>query len=281
MLKTKKRIRMLLIATVILLTAYFFCGGAGVAIESTVNNDELTDKTDVPDITVETQQAKKLIEQPIVYKDIVYETLYDIEKSNDYMAKVKDCTQTLYSALASENYSEDADAIMATELDRLNKIIEQLEADVSRYTTWEEEYYYAAKTYEFFRQKGLSAEVACGIIGNMMVETSGGTLKLKPTVYSAGKGYYGLCQWSLYYRPKVADMPFEEQLPYLYKDLKRTFKTFGFCYKNDFTYKDFLAMDDAGDAAVAFAKVYERCASGTYSLRAKCAETALKYFTSK
>ena len=61
-------------------------------------------------------------------------------------------------------------------------------------------------------------------------------------------------------------------------DIAVEFKTFGFCYQKGFTYQDFLAMEDPGEAAIAFAKVYERCGN-SYTLRANCARQAFEFFT--
>jgi hypothetical protein len=115
----------------------------------------------------------------------------------------------------------------------------------------------------------------------MMVETSGGTLALKPNIYSPGGSFYGLCQWSLYYRPNVANMSFEDQLVYLLNDLEHEFNTFGsVCYKRGFYYEDFIAMEDPSEAAYAFAKIYERCGSESYGARRTSARKAYDYFVS-
>ena len=167
---------------------------------------------------------------------------------------------------------------MVQEQTRLDRVAAFAEADVRQYTQWESDHYYAAKTWQFLMRQGYSEVVASAIIGNMMIETSGGTLNLKPSVYSPGGSFYGLCQWSLYYRPNVANMSFEDQLTYLHNDMEKEFNTFGFCYRSGFTYEDFLAMTDPRQAALAFAKVYERCGSGSYSIRQTAATKAYNYF---
>ena len=227
----------------------------------------------------ETEPVKELNNIPLIFNHIEYKAFYDIDLGNSHINEVNNYIQVLTTAIDSEDYTEAAESAMNDELVRLHDIVEAYKLDVLKYSTWESEYYYAAKTYEFFRQNGYSAEVACGIIGNMMIETSGGTLALNPTIYSPSGDFYGLCQWSLYYRPHIADVSFENQLLYLHGDIEGEFKTFGFCYKNNFTYADFLAMNDPGEAAIAFAKVYERCGSSTYNLRANCAKIAYDYFT--
>jgi hypothetical protein len=76
----------------------------------------------------------------------------------------------------------------------------------------------------------------------------------------------------------MANTSFEAQLDYLITDLPVQFKTFGKLYKSGFTYDKFLALDTPAAAALAFAKVYERCASGSYGLRQEAARNAYDYF---
>ena len=235
--------------------------------------EETTEET-----TEETVPVKELVTEPLLFNEVSYECFYDIELSKSYVEKLVSHVKLLEDAIASDDYTEDATLTMDAERIRINDIINKTNADINRWTVWEEEHYYAAKTYEFFLKNGYSAEVACGIIGNMMIETSGGTLNLKPTIYSSDRGFYGLCQWSLYYRPNVKDMAFEDQLVYLQNDIEEEFNTFGFCYKKNFNYEGFLALEDPSAAAIAFAKVYERPGAGTYTLRANCAEIAYEYF---
>jgi len=143
---------------------------------------------------------------------------------------------------------------------------------------WEEEYYYATKVWEYLRQRGFSQEVACGIIGNMMIETSGGTLDLKPNIYSPSGNYYGLCQWSKKYYPEAHGLSFEQQLEFLLDNIEWEISTFGKNYKTGFKYKDFLKMTDPAEAALAFAKSYERCGPASYEMRQEAALKAYEYF---
>ena len=143
---------------------------------------------------------------------------------------------------------------------------------------WEKEHYYATKVWEYLRHRGFNQEVTCAIIGNMMIETSGGSLDLNPTIYSPSGNYYGLCQWSLKYCPGVKDLPFEHQLDYLLGSMPWEFNTFGWIYEEDFDYESFLEMTDVSEAALAFAKSYERCSSVSYEMRQEAALKAYEYF---
>lgn len=143
---------------------------------------------------------------------------------------------------------------------------------------WEKDHYYATKVWEFLRLRGFSQEVTCGIIGNMMVETSGGTLDLNPTIYSLDGNFYGLCQWHQEYYPETKDLSFESQLGYLLETMPQEFSTFGELYEENFDYEDFLKIKDPSEAALVFAKVYERCRPASYELRQEAAQKAYEYF---
>lgn len=245
----------------------------------TVENTEVTEV--IEDLEPEPVEPKKeLINMPVVFFTEIYTEFYDIDLSTKYIAELSGYIQEVEEAIASNDYTRDAMLAMEDELSRLHNIIDAVEADIAKYTIWEQNHYYAAKTYEFLRRNGYSAEVACGIIGNMMVETSGGTLALKPMIYSPDKSYYGLCQWSIGRKPTGvdgSDASFEEQLVYLHEDLPYQFNVFGHVFNT--SYDKFLALKDPAKAANIFAKVYERCGSGSYGARRSAAKVAYEYFT--
>lgn len=153
--------------------------------------------------------------------------------------------------------------------------------DSECYKVLEKDHYYATNVFQYFMQKGFTREAACAVIGNMMIETSGGTLDLKPNIYSKSGNYYGLCQWSLKYYPESKELSFEQQLDYLFETMPWEFNTFGWLYKKGFGYEDFIKMTDIKEAALAFAKVYERCSPASYELRKEAAEKAYTYFNLK
>ena len=126
-----------------------------------------------------------------------------------------------------EDYTCEAAFEMTNELNRLREIESKMSSDLNHYLIWEDEHYYATKVWEYFRQRGFNNEVTCAIIGNMMIETSGGSLDLIPNIYSPSGNYYGLCQWSQKYYPETKDLPFEYQLDYLLGSMPWEFNTFG------------------------------------------------------
>lgn len=141
-----------------------------------------------------------------------------------------------------------------------------------------EKYLYAKKVFKYFTKRGFTEEATAGIIGNMMVETSGDSLDLKPKIYSKSGNYYGLCQWSKKYYPEAHGLSFRLQLDYLFETMPWEFKTFGWLYKDDFTLSDFKKMTNVEEAAIAFTKVYERCSPASYELRKQAAVKAYNYF---
>ena len=124
----------------------------------------------------------------------------------------------------------------------------------------------------------LNEHVAAGILGNMMAEVGGQTLDLQ--VDCSGRGYYGICQWSRKYMVyDITGSDLDTQLEYLNKTIEDEFAVFGDLYTSGFTYQDFCNMQNAQDAAKAFAVVYERCGSGSYNVRKSNAVKAYEYYT--
>jgi hypothetical protein len=214
---------------------------------------------------------------PTLYPDITYSAYYTAEQANEFLNKVRNGIGTL-EGLDLETYTEEASAEISQELQRLKEIAARVSSDLRQYSVWEKEHYYATKVWEYLRQRGYNQAVTCAIIGNMMIETSGSTLDLKPNIYSPSGNYYGLCQWSLKYYSGVKDLSYEHQLDYLVGSMPWEFNTFGKNYKKGFTYDDFFKMEDPAEAALAFAKVYERCGPASYELRKQAAREAYKYF---
>jgi hypothetical protein len=190
-------------------------------------------------------------------QEIAYAANYDVDETEEYLTQIR------------------------TKQAELEKLEAKVASDLAHYEAWEEEYFYATKVFQYFMQRGFTKEAACAIIGNMMIETSGGDLNLKPNIYSKSGNYYGLCQWSLKYYPETKDISFEQQLDYLFNTMPWEFNTFGWLYEDGFDYEDFIRMTDPAEAALAFAKVYERCTSISYKLRENAAIKAYKYFDLK
>lgn len=136
---------------------------------------------------------------------------------------------------------------------------------------------YPAATYvwNYMKSQGWNDYVCAGIMGNLMAEVGGQTLNLKFNASSSN--YYGMCQWNRNYKQVWgADLP--TQCNFLRDTIKYEIDTYGFKYQKGFNFNSFLNMTDARQAALAFAKSYERCGSGSYEIRQKNAIKAYEYF---
>lgn len=180
-------------------------------------------------------------------------------------------------------YSEDHDVIKLAveEYNNANEIRQDYQRVydelMEHWHQKEEEYPVATYIWSYFKELGYSNQVCAGILGNIMAEVGGNTLDIQYDIY--GSSYYGMCQWNKAYS-EVWGASLEEQCNYLEDTIKYEFDTFGYAYKKGFKYEDFLNITDARDAAIAFAKCYERCGSGSYNVRKQNAITAYNYFVS-
>lgn len=139
-----------------------------------------------------------------------------------------------------------------------------------------EEYPAATIVWEALISQGMNEHVAAGIMGNMMAEVGGQTLTLDYTLRSTS-GYYGLCQWSKSYS-KVRGADLQDQVAFLLDTIQYEIDTYGYKYHTGFNYNKFLQLEHATDAALAFAKTYERCGSSSYKQRQNNAVVAYYYF---
>lgn len=158
----------------------------------------------------------------------------------------------------------------------LNEIL----AEEARWERRKKEYPEATTVWMYLKDLGYNDYICAGIMGNMMAECAGNTLKLQPNIYNPTGEYYGICQWSRTYNPSIFDKGLNEQLHYLATSIEQAFYSFGKLYQRGFTYAHFLQLTDAREVALAFAKCYERCNSKHYSVRQDNAIIAYNYFTS-
>ena len=141
----------------------------------------------------------------------------------------------------------------------------------------EAEYPVATYIWLYMKDLGWSDAVCAGVMGNIMAEVGGQTLNIKPYLYSGS--YYGICQWYLPYTTRnIAGAGLEAQCDYLRDTVKKEMNTFGYKYSGSMNYSNFLALSSPSEAALVFAKCYERCASFSYSVRQSNAQKAYNYF---
>ena len=166
---------------------------------------------------------------------------------------------------------DQADSLQTTYEEYYNKKLRTTKA--GQYPT-------ATFVWNYLKNLGYNDAVCAGILGNMMIECAGGTLDLNWNIYGGGGGFYGLCQWSKQYFPQVYGADLRGQMDCLRDTIKEQIDYAGFVYGGyGFVYEDFLAITDPGEAAICFAKAYERCASQHVYPRAGYARTAYEYFT--
>ena len=134
------------------------------------------------------------------------------------------------------------------------------------------DYSQARQVWNHLTSMGLNKYVCAGIIGNIMAEVGGQTLDISrwPT-YSKGS-YYGICQWGGSRRSRLLNSygkSLNAQLSFLSVEL----------YEVIPKSNSFYNMQNEKDAALYFAKYYERCSSKSYNVRQRNATKALEYFT--
>ena len=150
------------------------------------------------------------------------------------------------------------------------------ESEEAKWETKAAEYPAATQIWRYMKDLGWNDYVCAGIMGNLMAEVGGQTLDIQ--YWLQGNGYYGMCQWNKAYRSGVWGADLTGQCDFLRDTIKYEIDTFGYAYKKGFNLDSFLALSNERDAALAFAKCYERCGSGTYTIRQNNAEKAYDYF---
>lgn len=190
--------------------------------------------------------------------------------------------QVKYQGSLDEILANEAEAARKAEEERLaaeaaQKAAEEeaRRAEEAKWATKAAEYPAATQIWRYMKAQGWNDYVCAGIMGNLMAEVGGQTLDIRYTLSSSG--YYGMCQWSRGYS-QVWGAGLETQCDFLRDTIKYEFDTYGFKYQKGFNFNSFLNMTDAQQAALAFAKSYERCGSGSYGVRQKNALKAYNYF---
>lgn len=127
------------------------------------------------------------------------------------------------------------------------------------------------KIWEWLHDFGFSDVVAAAIMGNMQVESG-----FREGIYGYyyGNTYYGLCQWNIEYTPQADGLDARSQCWLIRETLASAFESWhkgsikGWRYYLD----TFENSTNVKEAALIFAKAYERCGEGSYDARVKAAE---------
>lgn len=241
--------------------------------------------TPMPTSTNEEQFAVISEEIISMFKQPEYKSNLSIEELNIEICDLQFYRTELDNMYLNypENFSTEINELVSSEIDAIDNLLEKYYADLEYARLWgqrAQEYPAATQIWLSMKEQGWNDYVCAGILGNIMAECGGHTLNIQWNIYDYSGRFYGICQWSLYYRPEASGLSLENQLDLLYNTIESEFDYAGFCYYSGFTYDDFLQMTDYRNAALAFAKVYERCSSASYSIRQDNAQIAYEYFVS-
>ena len=147
------------------------------------------------------------------------------------------------------------------------------------------EYPEATTVWLHLQNLGYNNYACAGIIGNMMAECGGEGLTLKTWAYNPNENGGGLCGWLYSYTPnnvRMHEQSLEYQLNYLTGETRGgiavQFERYAYYYKSGFNLEQFKNIDNCRDAAIAFAKIYEKCDSSSYTKRQNNAELVYDYF---
>lgn len=189
--------------------------------------------------------------------------------------QVANNNQNKYQGMLDNILAADLAAARKAEEERLAAEAARRAAEEEKWATKEAEFPTATKIWRYMKAQGWNDYVCAGIMGNIMAEVGGQTLDIRYTLSSGS--YYGMCQWSRSYS-NVWGAGLDTQCDFLRDTIKYEFDTYGFKYQKGFNFNSFLNMTNAEQAALAFAKSYERCASFSYGTRQKNAVKAYNYF---
>jgi hypothetical protein len=130
----------------------------------------------------------------------------------------------------------------------------------------------AQKVWNCLKSMGLNDYVCAGILGNIMAEVGGQTLDFSRWPQYSKGSHYGICQWGGSRRSRLLNnfgKSLDAQLAFLSVEI----------YEEIPKGSSFYNMQDEKQAALYFAKHFERCSSKSYNVRQKNATKALEYFT--
>lgn len=279
----KKRIIASIIALVVLCVVLgFVCDSAFVAVGHTSNNYNYSKE----ELTTLIAEAQSIKDNAHTMADSARALGW--EEDDELIKELQDKWHE--ADKDQKDYQGQLDKILADEAEVARKAEEERiaaekaaaeaaeaarQAEEAKWATKAAEYPAATQIWRYMKAQGWNDYVCAGIMGNLMAEVGGQTLDIRYTLSSSG--YYGMCQWNRQYS-NIWGAGLESQCDYLRDTIKYEFDTFGFNYQRGFNFNSFLNMTDAQQAALAFAKSYERCSSASYNIRQKNALKAYNYF---
>lgn len=210
-----------------------------------------------------------------------YKSSYQEEvKSGSAMAKELDSVRE-DKKLMENKVSEYGQIILDKDIQiqQLQKDVQELEDTAAKLASAQKgtfkadgNYDQAREVWNALRDLGLNEYVCAGIMGNIMAEVGGQTLDISRWPIYSQDTYYGICQWAGGRKQRLLNdfgTTLNDQIRFLSVEL------FEVIPKDN----SFYNMQDEQEAALYFAKKYERCSTKGYVKRQNNATKALEYFT--
>ena len=212
--------------------------------------------------------------------------------SEECLTKIKDCNSYIFD-LKEQVVDANTEQQAYTEIARVLEIKSQYIVDYNNLleyeaeeAKWQEkaaEYPEATYIWRYMKEEfGWSDEVCAGIMGNMMSECGGQTLKGLSNWAVDGSSGYGLIQWIGGRRraieKKYGSHPtIEEQLLFMRDEMYGTNGVTNQLYKEGWL-EAIMNSDTPEKAAANFARYFERPASSNYTVRQNNARKAYNFF---
>lgn len=217
-----------------------------------------------------------IVEVPMELEDNLL-TYVETDDFSELQVLIQECKERM------ENADAMAEAARACGYEETHPIIElalkeyeQAEKCLNKY---EEKYIgenaAAVEIWYYLKDAGYNDYVCAGILGNIMTEVGGHSFHIQ--YWLRNESYAGMCQWSLKYFPDVPQ-DVKGQCDLLLDTIEENLNIFGSNYKAGFNYEEFLKLKDEREAALAFAKCYERCHPDYYDIRLDDATMAYDFF---
>ena len=285
----KKLTNLLLVSAIVMLVALMTVTGFAFGQDdSAASSDPATSVA-----TMKIENPTEEVKVPEVLKHFKEMTYVESNDKDVLTAELETCKDYEFRLINMMNNKDLADErhLVEEELMDVRNLEAEYQEDISTIEAeearieamWSEKagsYPVATQVWRYMKEElGWNDYVCAGVMGNMMAEVGGQTLNLDPYLYGhSGANYYGLCQWSSRYYPSIQGADVNAQLDFLASTVKKELDTYGYLFRNGLNYEAFCNLTDAEDAAMAFAKAYERCGSGSYGVRQTNALKAYNYF---
>lgn len=285
----KKLTNLLLVSAIVMLVALMTVTGLAYGQDdSAASSDPATSVA-----TMKIENPTEEVKVPEVLKHFKEMTYVESNDKAVLTAELETCKDYEFRLINLMNNKDLADErhLVEEELIDVRNLEAEYQEDISAIEVeevrieamWSEKagsYPVATQVWRYMKEElGWNDYVCAGVMGNMMAEVGGQTLNLDPYLYGhSGANYYGLCQWSSRYYPSIQGADVNAQLDFLASTVKKELDTYGYLFRNGLNYEAFCNLTDAEDAAMAFAKAYERCGSGSYGVRQTNSLKAYNYF---